>query len=89
MPNMVLSRSACTADFFNRRLYHGFMKADLRISIKDYRRNKNLKVQLVRVPFSPRQFFVRMNGEPWPKGGRPVSVTRLMTALRKSLAKTV
>jgi len=36
----------------------------LRISIKDYHRGKNLKVLLVRVPFSPRQYFVRMNGEP-------------------------
>ena len=50
------------------------MKADLRISIKDYSRNKNLKVQLTRVPFaSARQFWVRMNGQPWPKGGQPVS----------------
>ena len=64
------------------------MKADLRISVKDYRRNKNLKIQLKRVPFAHnRQFWVRMNGEPWPKSGIPVSLTRLMTALRKSLVK--
>jgi hypothetical protein len=63
------------------------MKADLRISIKDYRRNKNLRILLLRTPFSPRQFFVRMNGQPWPKDGRPVSFTRLLTALRKSLVK--
>ena len=62
------------------------MKADLRISVKDYQRNKNLKIQLLRVPFtSNRQFWVRMNGQPWPKDGRPVSLTRLLTALRKSL----
>jgi hypothetical protein len=65
------------------------MKADLRISIKDYQRNKNLKILLQRLPYNSRQFYVRMNGEPWPKDGRPVSITRLMTALRKSLAKTV
>ena len=66
------------------------MKADLRISVKDYHRNKNLKIQLMRVPFaSSRQFWVRMNGEPWPKNGHPVSLTRLMTALRKSLVKAV
>jgi hypothetical protein len=66
------------------------MKADLRISVKDYHRNKNLKIQLSRVPFgSSRQFWVRMNGEPWPKGGHPVSLTRLMTALRKSLVKSI
>ena len=63
------------------------MKADLRISIKDYRRNKNLKIQLLQVSFNPRQFFVRMNGLPWPKDGRPVSMTRLLTALRKALVK--
>jgi hypothetical protein len=50
-------------------------KADLRISIKDYHRNKNLKIQLVRVPFaSTRQFWVSMNGKPWSDDGRPVSI---------------
>jgi len=64
------------------------MKANLRISIKDYHRNKNLKFQLVRLPFSAsRQFWVRMNGEPWPKDGRPVSLTRIMTSLRKALVR--
>jgi hypothetical protein len=29
--------------FFYRRLYHGFMKADWRISVKDYSRNKPSK----------------------------------------------
>ena len=78
----------CTADFSILGLYHRFMKADLQISVKDYRRNKNLKIQLVRVPFSGnRQFWVRMNGEPWPKDGKPISLTRLLTALRKSLVK--
>jgi hypothetical protein len=66
------------------------MKADLRISVKDHRRNKNLKVQVVRVPFARhRQFLVRMNGQPWPESGQPVSITRLMTALRKSLVKAL
>jgi len=66
------------------------MKADLRISVKDFRRDKNLKIQLVRVPFSGnRQFWVRMNGAPWPNSGQPVSITRLMTALRKSLVKAI
>lgn len=41
------------------------MKADLRISIKDYRRNKLLRVTLARVPFGQRQFFVRMDGKRW------------------------
>lgn len=61
------------------------MKADLRISVKDYRRSRNLKVLLERVPFSPRQFRVRMNGAPWPRDGRPVCLTRVLTALRKAL----
>ena len=65
------------------------MKADLRISVKDYRRDKNLKIQLVRIPFSAsRQFWVRMNGVPWPEEGRPVSLTRLLTAVRKALVKS-
>jgi hypothetical protein len=63
------------------------MKSDLRISIKDYRRNKNLKVTLVRVPFGQRQFFVKMNGQAWPKDGRPVSLTKVVTALRKALVR--
>ena len=61
------------------------MKPALRISVKDYRRGKNLKVLLVRVPFGPRQFWVRRNGQPWPKHARPVSLTRVLTALRKAL----
>ena len=63
------------------------MKADLRISIKDYRRGKNLKVLLVRVPYGPRQYLVQMNGERWPANGQPVSLTRVVTALRKALVK--
>jgi hypothetical protein len=63
------------------------MKADLRISIKDYRRNKNLKILLCRTPFTYRQFFVRMNGSPWPKDGRPVSLTKLLASIRKALVK--
>jgi hypothetical protein len=63
------------------------MKADVRISIKDYHRNKNLKILLFRPPYPCRQFFVRMNGEPWPRPGQPVSLTRLVGALRKVLVK--
>jgi hypothetical protein len=37
--------------------WHGFMKVDLRISIKDYRRNKNFKIQLTQVPFARRASF--------------------------------
>jgi hypothetical protein len=66
------------------------MKADLRISIKDYHRNKNLKIQLVRACFqASRQFYVRMNGQPWPKDERPISITRLLTSIRKSLVKSL
>jgi hypothetical protein len=63
------------------------MKADLRISIKDYHRNKNLKILLFRPPFPHRQFLARMNWVPWSAGGEPVPLTRLATALRKSLVK--
>lgn len=64
------------------------MKADLRISIKDFHRGKTLKVLLARTPFGPRQFFVRMNGARWPATGQPVSLTRVLTALRKALVKS-
>jgi hypothetical protein len=63
------------------------MKAYLRISIKDYHRKKNLKLLLFRPPFPGRQFLVQMNGTPWPASGKPVSLTRLLTALRKSLVR--
>jgi hypothetical protein len=63
------------------------MKSDLRISIKDYRRNSSLKVLLFRPPFPSRGFLVRMNGKVWPKDGRLASLTRVVTALRKSLVR--
>jgi hypothetical protein len=33
------------------------MKAELRISIKDYRQNKKLKILLFRAPFATRQYL--------------------------------
>ncbi len=66
------------------------MKSDLRISVKDYRRDKTLQIRLGQVNYSKNaQFFVWMNGQRWPADGRPVSLTRVLTALRKSLVKTV
>jgi hypothetical protein len=64
------------------------MKPDLRISVKDYGRDKNLKILLFRADFTHRQFFVRMNGARWPADGRPVSLTRLLTGIRKALVKS-
>jgi hypothetical protein len=81
-------------------------KAELCLSIKDYRRIKSLKVTLLWVPYAQRQFLERMDGkpdfrmcdersaltpDPSPpgEGNRPVSVTRVMTALRKALAQAV
>jgi len=64
------------------------MKPDLRISVKDYRRGKNLKVLLYQLPYGSRRFWVRMNATRWPTDGKPVSLTRLMTALRKSLVRS-
>jgi hypothetical protein len=64
------------------------MKTDLRISVKDYRLGKGLKILLAEVPFAPaRQFWVTMNGARWPASGRPVSLTRVLTALRKALVR--
>ena len=78
----------CTVGFYNAACYHALMKAELRISVKDYRRNKNLKILMERAVFAPhRQFYVRMNGTPWPKDGRPVSLTKLFAGLRKALVK--
>jgi hypothetical protein len=34
------------------------------ISVKDYSRNKNFKVLPIHVPFAPRRFLIRMNGQP-------------------------
>ena len=78
----------CKGDLHKSLCYHGFMKADLRISIKDYRRGKNLKILLLQVPFSPRRFWVRMNGVAWPQTGQPVSLSRLLAALRKALVRS-
>jgi hypothetical protein len=64
------------------------MKADLRISVKDVSRNKNLKILLARTPLGARQFYVRLNGRPWPASGRPVSLTKILTALRKGLVRS-
>ena len=64
------------------------MKAELRISIKDYQKNKNLKILLFRTPFTVRQYYVRMNGAPWPRDRRAVSLTRLLTGLRKALVRS-
>jgi hypothetical protein len=65
---LLLSRRVCkmpcttwyTGDFCFPGFYHALMKPDLRISIKDFSRNKTLRVTLTRVPFGQRQFFVRM-----------------------------
>jgi len=71
-------------DFSNPIGYPDVMEADFRISIKDDRRTKKLKILLTRAPFGIRQFHVRMNGKSWLASGRPVSLTRVLTALRKS-----
>jgi len=71
-------------DFHNTCYYHGLMKPDLRISVKDFRRDKNLKILVQRAVFSHRQFYVRMNGSPWPKDGRPVSLSPRIACLRPS-----
>jgi len=85
----------------------GGREAELRISIKDYQRNKSEsfrgKILLFRPPFPSRRFLVRMirlrcgsarrvastrqGGAPWPKGGGPICLTRLMAAVRKALVK--
>jgi hypothetical protein len=63
------------------------MKADLRISIKDCRKIKNLRVLLFRPPFPCRGFMVRVDGKPWRRGGGTASLTRVLTALRQALVR--
>ena len=63
------------------------MKADLRIFTKDHRRSKKLTILLFRTPFGTREFFVRMNGQRWPKGGGPVSLSRLLAGVRRAPVK--
>ncbi len=53
-------------DFSKSGCYHVFMKPDLRISIKGYRRAKILKNLLRKASFSQRQFWACMNGTPRP-----------------------
>jgi len=65
------------------------MKADLRLSIKDFRHGKTLRIGLTRKAFSNRQFFVRMNGERWPASGQPVTLTRLLTGVRQALVRAL
>jgi hypothetical protein len=64
------------------------MKAELRISIKDYRKNKDLEILFFRTPFAPRQHYVRMNGAAWPRYRRAVSLTRLLAGVRNALVRT-
>jgi hypothetical protein len=77
----------CTIDFSKYPCFHGVMKAELRIFIKDSHRNKNLKVLLFRPPCPSRAFLVQMNGDWWPRSGSLVSLTLLVTALRTSLVR--
>ncbi len=65
------------------------MKASVRVSVKEPHRDKNLEILLFRTAFACRAFFGRLNGQPWPKDGRPASLTRLLAALRKALAKSI
>jgi hypothetical protein len=53
------------------------MRPDWRISIKDYRQGKHLRVSLRRLPFGPRQFGVWMDGKRWPADGCPVLLSPL------------
>jgi hypothetical protein len=68
---VLLANRSCTVDFCKEWYFHGVTKADLRISIKDYHRIRNLKILLFQPPFPGRQFVVRMNGALWPAGEDP------------------
>jgi len=67
----------CTPGLCKVLAHHGFMKSGWRISVKDYRHSNTPKIQPAQVNVcSSRQFFVKMNGGPWPTNGRPVPITR-------------
>lgn len=63
---IVLAFGACTAscmvDLRKIACFPGFMKAEMRISIKDYHRNKSLKI-LLNSPAGSSWWW--MDGEPW------------------------
>jgi hypothetical protein len=89
---LLLCRRPCTGACRGERCkggsYHGVRKPDRRISVKEYRRGKNLKVLLAEVPFAPaRQFRVTMNGARGPASGRPGARSRGRTALRQALVR--
>jgi hypothetical protein len=77
----------CAVDLDKSHCFHRVMKADLRVSIKDYRQNKKLKILLFRTPFATRHYYVRMNAVAWPKDLRAASLTRLLTGVRKALVR--
>ena len=77
----------CTGGFHKPSLYHALMKAVLRVPVKDYRRARNLKILRRRAPFPTCQLLVRMNSQPSPCDGLPVSLTRLLTARPKALPR--
>ena len=72
-----LCTGACTIDLCKIFCSHVVMKAEVRILIKDYHRNKNLEVLLVRPPYPSRGLMVWMNRERWPEERRP-SVVRFV-----------
>ena len=88
---MLLSYGLCTAartiDSCKGLWLLNLVRADLRISITDYHKNKKLKVLLFRPAYPSRGFLVPMNGKPWPGRGEPVCLTRLLRTLRKALVR--
>jgi hypothetical protein len=77
----------CTIGFCKTLQHNEVMLPDLRISIKDHRRAKNLKILLYRVRFGRPKLSVRMNGRQWPRDANPVSnlIRSLFASLRLSV----
>jgi hypothetical protein len=63
------------------------MKADLRISIKDYCRNKSLEVLVYGAPFPPRGYLVTLSGRHWRTRPETVGLTRVLAALKRALVR--
>jgi hypothetical protein len=80
----------CTPDFHKALPYHDLMKYDIRISVKDHRRRKNLKLQMAQLSYSSsRQFSAKMNGSLWPSDGRPGLSTEDLRAVRRLVDQLV
>jgi hypothetical protein len=81
-----LCTAACSPDTPKPFAYHGLMKADLRISVKDHRRAETSKIQLAQVNCTEcPPFLVRMSGTPGPPMADPFRSQRSLPRYARPL----